>query len=238
MKRSYRIFSAQCSDLRWLIYLWILVLSGVVALLVTVYGSAGKAEAYGFLVPAAGAFIAVIVKLIQDLFLRANRRMGAYDVIIADIGAICLTLSSFKLDDVKEESRDRIDPALFRWKLDKLRRRGEDYFTVFNMQIPEITGLRQETLSHITQFYTLLKGSRDAALGAASWRATIPLNLAYCDLYRVFYLVVRSLEQARPVLSEAGQHGKVEMIEETLDTYNRVLELFRLKCQPPGSGSD
>ncbi|MCB1851587.1 MAG: hypothetical protein KDI83_12560 [Gammaproteobacteria bacterium] len=238
MKR-YRIFSPQCNDLRWLIYLWlIVVIVGAAALLLPLLReSVREAEAYKFLVPAAGAFIAVIAKIIQDLFVRANSRLGAYDVVVADIGAICLTLSSFRLEDVREETGEQIDQDLFRWKLDKLRLRSEDYFSVFDLQIPEITGLRRETLSHITQFYTLLKGSRDAALGAASWHTKLPQSLAYCELSRVFRLVVCSLEQAKPVLAEAGRQREFEDVAATIEIYNQVLKVFQHKCQTEGAAS-
>ena len=206
MLSNLRIRSNQCKDLWFMLQLWIAIgLFGLILIIAIMFAFIDEDDRirwYGILIPAVGVLIAAIVKFSQDLLIRANERVGAYEIIVADIVGICSALSVFELEEIEPNETLPADKKVLEWKVKRFACREENYFEIFQQEMSSLTGLNGDTLMHITQFYTLLKASRDSALALASWNEELPEHLAHSETRRVFVVLLQCLREAKLVLEE------------------------------------
>jgi hypothetical protein len=191
---------AQYADI-WLVAVVGALVALILLALVLLVGDGGKntgdvSEAQKILF---GAFLAVVGGTAARFYDLANRRAGTIDMIASDIiSTIRLIVALNILDDFMAKAkalqaevdkgpasgaqapapaadaaahqrggtREQLGPGF----ADTARR--SDYFAVFNALITDLRALDSWTVSHVTAFYTFLKGARDATESLERWKNT------------------------------------------------------------------
>lgn len=202
-------FDEHSVDLKAASIIWMIVIIITAIIFVVIARSfgtmSGNEVAFTILLAGASAIIGFGAQTIQKNFEAASRRTGIANIIKTDIGGIYQTLYSFEIERFSDainklgELEDtEIEPFA------RIRCREENYFTIFETLKSEMPVLSKAFLEDSVAFYTLMKGSRDAAMVLSHWKSSSisDVDVARNDAVTMFDILIEAATKAEHLFEQ------------------------------------
>lgn len=241
----FRVFrSKHVADLRlifWLIViLAILILA--IALLIAIWDYHHELQYTESLVKLVGAVLGATSLIAAWAYRSASTRLGVVDLFAAEIGTLCragtvVNIAKYYIEMYKASPVPKPGAAQDKDKKDFVSQ--EDYFPIFDKNANDLQILEANVVTHISEFYTYMKATRDTQ------RALMPIEPSAPDpssteptpwcaaVANVIFMLFLGYESARKAIDDLIEYEpnaaetKMVILVTELSCYAFLCEFFQ-----------